>query len=37
MKIAWGITGAGHLLKESVDVLTELATKHDITVMLSGA
>lgn len=37
MKIAWGITGAGHLLKESVDVLTELATEHDVTVMLSGA
>jgi dihydromethanopterin reductase (acceptor) len=37
MKIAWGITGAGHLLKESVDVLTELALEHEVTVLLSGA
>lgn len=37
MKIAWGITGAGHLLKESVNVLVELSKSHDVTVLLSGA
>ena len=37
MRIAWGITGAGHLLKESVDILTELSKMHEVTVLLSGA
>lgn len=37
MKIAWGITGAGHLLQESVDVLAEVSKKHEVTVMLSAA
>ncbi len=37
MKIAWGITGAGHLLNESVDLLVELSTEHKVTVLLSGA
>ena len=37
MKIAWGITGAGHLLQESVDILVELSKEHTVTVMLSGA
>jgi dihydromethanopterin reductase (acceptor) len=37
MRIAWCITGAGHLLQESVNVLVELSKKHDVTVLLSGA
>lgn len=37
MRIAWGITGAGHLLKESVDVLVELAKEHEVTVLISNA
>ncbi len=37
MKIAWGITGAGHLLQESVNILFELSKKHEVTVLLSGA
>jgi len=37
MRIAWAITGAGHLLDESVQVLVELANYHDITVFLSNA
>ena len=37
MRIAWGITGAGHLLKESVDTLTELSKMHEVTILLSGA
>jgi dihydromethanopterin reductase (acceptor) len=37
MKIAWGITGAGHLLSDSVDVLEELAKDHEVTILLSGA
>ena len=37
MKIAWGITGAGHLLQDSVEILEELSTDHKITVFLSGA
>lgn len=37
MRIAWGITGAGHLLKESVDVLVKLAKEHEVTVLLSNA
>ena len=37
MKIAWGITGAGHLLQESVNILVELSKEHEVTVLLSGA
>ncbi|MDP3013975.1 MAG: dihydromethanopterin reductase (acceptor) [Candidatus Subteraquimicrobiales bacterium] len=37
MKIAWGITGAGHLLLESVETLEKLAKEHEITVLLSAA
>ena len=37
MKIAWGITGAGHLLQESVNMLVELSKNHEVTVLLSGA
>ncbi len=37
MKIAWGITGAGHLLQESVDMLVKLSKEHKVTVLLSGA
>ncbi len=37
MKIAFGITGAGHLLLDSVEVLEQLMTKHDVTVLLSAA
>lgn len=37
MRIAWGITGAGHLLQESVEVLVKLSENHEVTVLLSGA
>ncbi|KZX16143.1 NAD(P)H-quinone oxidoreductase subunit I, chloroplastic [Methanobrevibacter cuticularis] len=37
MKIAWGITGAGHLLSESVEILEELVKDHKITIFLSNA
>ena len=37
MKIAWAITGAGHLLEESVELLEKISEKHDVTVLLSGA
>jgi dihydromethanopterin reductase (acceptor) len=37
MKIAFGITGAGHLLLDSVELLEMLMTKHDVTVLLSAA
>ena len=37
MKIAFGITGAGHLLLDSVELLEKLMTKHDVTVLLSAA
>jgi dihydromethanopterin reductase (acceptor) len=37
MRIAWGFTGAGHLLQESVDALVKLSKDHEITVMTSGA
>lgn len=37
MNIAWGITGAGHLLKESYDAMSELAQKHQITTFVSRA
>ena len=37
MRIAWGISGAGHLLQESVNILIELSKEHEVTVLLSGA
>ena len=37
MKIGFGITGAGHLLLESVELLEKLMTEHDVTVLLSAA
>lgn len=37
MKIAFGITGAGHLLLDSVELLENLMTKYDVTVLLSAA
>lgn len=37
MRIAWAITGAGHLLKESVEVVETLAKSHEITIFLSSA
>ena len=37
MRIGWAITGAGHLLNESVDALEELAENNEITVFLSNA
>ena len=37
MKIMWGITGAGHLLKESINVLNKLSKKHEITIIFSNA
>ncbi|MDR1722274.1 MAG: dihydromethanopterin reductase (acceptor) [Methanobrevibacter sp.] len=37
MRIGWAITGAGHLLQETVDLLLELAEDYEITVFLSNA
>ncbi len=37
MRIMWGITGAGHLLKESINVLKELSKKHELTIIFSNA
>ncbi|RLF79354.1 4Fe-4S ferredoxin [Thermococci archaeon] len=37
LKIAWGISGAGHLLVESVEVVERLKKKHEIKVFLSSA
>lgn len=37
MKILWTITGAGHLLRESFEVLERLSYLHEITVALSNA
>jgi dihydromethanopterin reductase (acceptor) len=38
MKIAWGITGAGHLLQNSVETLEMLNEEdHEISIYLSGA
>jgi dihydromethanopterin reductase (acceptor) len=37
MRIGWAITGAGHLLDESVHLLEDLAKDHEITVFLSNA
>lgn len=37
MRIGWAITGAGHLLEESIEILEELSGDHEITIFLSGA
>ncbi|AIF69257.1 2(4Fe-4S) ferredoxin [Palaeococcus pacificus DY20341] len=37
MRIAWGISGAGHLLKESIEVMETLSGKHEVKVFLSRA
>ena len=37
MKIAGGITGAGHMRLESVETLEELSKEHEVTVLLSAA
>ncbi|MBO8174656.1 MAG: 4Fe-4S ferredoxin [Thermococcus sp.] len=37
MRIAWGISGAGHLLKESIEILEKLRDKHEIKIFLSRA
>ncbi len=38
LRVAWGITGAGHYLKESYEVMGELKRRgHSITTFMSGA
>ena len=37
MRIGFAFTGAGHLLRESVEVAEKLAKDHEVTVFLSGA
>ena len=37
MKIIWAITGAGHLLRESIEVLEKLSQKHQITITTTNA
>lgn len=37
MRIGFAFTGAGHLLKESVQVAEKLANNHEVTIFLSGA
>lgn len=37
MKIMWAITGAGHLLNESINTLEKLSKKHEITIIFSNA
>ena len=37
MRIGFAITGAGHLLRESVQLAEKLAKEHEVTVFLSGA
>lgn len=36
MNIAWGITGAGHLLKDTFSIMEGLRGEHRITAFLSG-
>lgn len=36
-RIAWGITGAGHLLKKTFEVMEKLAKSHEITCFVSSA
>ena len=37
MRIAFAFTGAGHLLRESVQLAEKLADEHEVTIFLSGA
>lgn len=37
MKIMWAITGAGHLLKESINVLEQLSQDNQITIVTTNA
>lgn len=37
MRIGFAITGAGHLLRQSVQVAEKLSKNHEVTVFLSGA
>ncbi|WP_298502041.1 dihydromethanopterin reductase (acceptor) [uncultured Methanobrevibacter sp.] len=37
MRIGFAFTGAGHLLRESVQLAVELSKSHEVTVFLSGA
>ncbi len=37
MNIAWGITGAGHFLKESYEVFKKLSESHQVTILVSLA
>ena len=37
MRIGFAFTGAGHLLRESVQLAEKLASEHEVTVFLSGA
>ena len=37
MKIAWGITGAGHYLRDSVKIIEELVEKHHIVDVFFSA
>ena len=37
MRILWTITGAGHLLRESIEVLDRLSYNHEITIAYSNA
>lgn len=37
MRIVFAFTGAGHLLKESVEIYEKLAKDHEVTVLLSNA
>ncbi|MBQ2831369.1 dihydromethanopterin reductase (acceptor) [Methanobrevibacter sp.] len=37
MRIGFAFTGAGHLLRESVQVAEKLAKEHEVTIFLSGA
>ena len=37
MRIGFAFTGAGHLLRESVQLAEKLAGEHEVTVFLSGA
>ena len=37
MRIGFACTGAGHLLRESVQVAEKLAKDHEVTIFLSGA
>jgi len=37
MKILWCVTGAGHLLEESVAFMEKISSRHEITVAMSDA